>query len=373
MRINLVLVAAGSSSRAGCDKLYQPIGGSTALERSVLPFLAIEGFSRIIVVSRKDCLAVNRKIFEKYADKADFIFAEGGKSRTESVRKGLAFAEEDCDLVAVHDAARPFVTERVIRDAMEGALREGGAVPSLKSKDTVLLGENGVIRGDLDRSKLYLAQTPQIFRTRELLNAYKTVEGDFTDDATLYRRVGGRVALTAGDEANYKLTTPPDMERSKKVGLRIGHGYDAHRFEEGRKLMLCGVEVPSPMGLKGVSDADAPLHALIDALFGAAGLPDIGRHFPPNDQSYEGIDSMVLLERTLACLREVNANPISADVTIIAQTPKLASYLESMKDRLTGALRCPCNVKATTEEKMGFTGRKEGISAHAVVLCEVKE
>ena len=157
------------------------------------------------------------------------------------------------------------------------------------------------------------------------------------------------------------------------MNIRIGHGYDAHRFAPGRKLMLCGVEVPGDLGLAGVSDADVALHALMDALLGAAGLRDIGWHFPPSDPKYLGIDSLVLLNETLEKLAEVGAAPASADVTIVAQAPKLSPYIDAMRQKLTAILGCPVNVKATTEEGMGFTGRKEGIAAHAVALVSVKE
>ena len=157
------------------------------------------------------------------------------------------------------------------------------------------------------------------------------------------------------------------------MDLRIGHGYDAHRFAEDREMFLCGVKLPVPYGLEGVSDADAPLHALMDALFGAAGLRDIGWHFPPKDPAYRGISSMELLNRTLACLRENGAVPLSADITIVAEKPRISQYIDPMRRLLTETLGCPVNVKATTEEKMGFTGREEGLAAHAVVLLRMGE
>ncbi len=373
MKLGVILVAAGSSRRAGCDKLYVVKNGETALHRAASAFLAYENTCRLVVVSREDRLEENKAILGDLAKKVEIVYALGGETRTDSVRNGLEALGDGCDLVAIHDAARPFVSQKIIRETAEAAEKYGAAAPVLPLKDTILRKEGEFAVGQLVRSDHAAVQTPQIFRLSALLEAYEKAEGVFTDDTQVYMAAGGKVFLTEGDEENYKLTTPRDMERKETMSLRIGHGYDAHRFKEGRKMILCGVTLDTPYGMDGVSDADVPVHALMDALLGAAGERDIGYHFPPKDEAYRGISSMILLERTLGIIKEAGFRPASADITIIAEQPKLSKYIPAMRDTLSQAVGCPVNVKATTEEGMGFTGAKEGLAAHAVVLLEGAE
>lgn len=374
MDLGVILVAAGSSRRAGCDKLYRDLGGGTALERSFRAFASLSGVREIVVVSRRDKTEENRRLLEPFGGEAVLKIVEGGESRTASVRKGLAALDPSLPLCAVHDAARPFVSRELILRIWSAAERSGAACPVLPLKDTVLHASEGQLDGRLKREEHFAVQTPQIFAQRPFRQAYEASGDDQTDDCSVWIASGGTVTIVEGEEKNRKLTTLEDFERRETpMGLRIGHGYDAHRFAEGRDMFLCGVKLPIPYGLDGVSDADAPLHALMDALFGAAGMRDIGWHFPPKDPAYLGISSMELLDRTLALLRENGAEPMSADITIVAEKPRISPYIEDMRTLLSGTLGCPVNVKATTEEKMGFTGREEGLAAHAVVLLRMGE
>ena len=372
MDLGVILVAAGSSRRAGFDKLYRDIGGETALERSFRAFAELPAVREIVVVSRADKLEENRVLLEKRAGKTVLKIVEGGESRTASVQNGLRALDPALPLCAVHDAARPFVSRDLILRTWAAAEKTGAACPVLPLKDTILHASDGELDGTVRRDDFFAVQTPQIFRQEEFRKAYFSVREDQTDDCSVWIGAGGKVAAVPGEEKNRKLTTPEDFEGGKRpMDLRIGHGYDAHRFSEEREMFLCGVRLPVPYGLDGVSDADAPLHALIDALFGAAGMRDIGWHFPPKDPAYRGISSMELLRRALELLKEKGAAPLSADITIVAEKPRLSDYIDDMRALLTGTLGCPVNVKATTEEKMGFTGRGEGLSAHAVVLLRM--
>lgn len=370
MKLGVVLVAAGSSQRAGCDKLYVKMGGRTAIERAAAAFLQYENTKKMVIVSREDRLEENKALLGREAGGVEIVFAVGGKTRSESVQNGLRALGNDVELVAVHDAARPFVSGRIIRETAAAAEKYGAAAPVLPLKDTILQREGDFAVGQLVRSQHAAVQTPQIFKLPLLREAYARAKGTFTDDTQVFMAAGGRVFLTEGEERNDKLTTPADMERKDVMPLRIGHGYDAHRFRQGRKMILCGVQLDTDYGMDGVSDADVPVHALMDALLGACGSRDIGYHFPPKDEAYRGISSMLLLDKTLRIVEEAGYSPVSADITIVAEQPKLSAYIPRMTEKLSAAVGCPVNVKATTEEGMGFTGAREGLAAHAVVLLE---
>jgi len=298
----------------------------------------------------------------------------GGDCRRRSVRNGLLALPGDAEIVAIHDAARPFVSEDVIRETVESARRYGSGIISTPVTDTI----KQVVSGDdvrtLDRSTLRAVQTPQTFSRERICTAHERAEMemyDATDDAALYEHYYGSVRLVAapGAEANRKLTTRADFERLSRPVMRIGSGYDAHRLADERKLILCGVEVSHTRGLNGHSDADVAGHALMDALLGALGEGDIGRHFPDSDPQYKGISSMLLLEHVMKLVRSKGFRVENADVTIVAQKPKLAAYIPTMRENLVKALDSDAvNVKATTTERMGFEGEEVGISSQAVVL-----
>ena len=383
-RVSAVLVAAGSSTRMGFDKLSFDLGGETVLHRSIRAFEQNPLVTEIVLVAGK-----NRAFVEQQA--ADCTkpvqIVTGGTTRAESAKNGVLAAAGE--LVAVHDAARPFVSQAVITAALEAAARCGAAAPAVPVKDTIKAAArgNGKIVPDAclvyttpDRSTLYAVQTPQCFDRAEYLAALEELDAEkarlVTDDCSLFELTGRAVQLTQGDYANYKITTREDFprpEQKEEHKMRIGHGYDVHRLVEGRKLILGGVEVPFEKGLLGHSDADVLAHAVMDAVLGAAALGDIGQHFPDNDPAYSGDDSLKLARRVAEILKEHGFRIENIDATLLCQRPKLAPYIPAMRQNLADAFGLPVDavsVKATTEEHLGFTGEGLGIAAHAVALIE---
>ena len=304
----------------------------------------------------------------------------GGATRTESVRNGLQALPTDCDLVAVHDAARPFWPLNRWDQLVEEALRTGGAILSVPLADTIKRAR-GERCTTVDRRGLWAAQTPQVFRAKLLREAHVQAERDAysgTDDAELVERIGGAVAIVPSTRANFKITTPEDWEQAERMAmttqrvhpLRVGLGYDAHRLGGDGALMLGGMQLAPAGGLIGHSDGDVLLHAICDALLGAAALGDIGRHFPPGDPEFAGIDSRVLVRRTRAILHDAGFRVHQIDAVVMAEAPRLAPHIEAMRSVIAGDLGIEpamVSVKATTTEKMGFVGRGEGIAAQAIV------
>ena len=383
-RVSAVLVAAGSSTRMGFDKLSFDLGGETVLHRSIRAFEQDPLVTEIVLVAGK-----NRAFVEQQA--ADCTkpvqIVTGGTTRAESAKNGVLAAAGE--LVAVHDAARPFVSQAVITAALEAAARCGAAAPAVPVKDTIKAAARGngktvpdacLVYTTPDRSTLYAVQTPQCFDRAEYLAALEELDAEkarlVTDDCSLFELTGRAVQLTQGDYANYKITTREDLprpEQKEEHKMRIGHGYDVHRLVEGRKLILGGVEVPFEKGLLGHSDADVLAHAVMDAVLGAAALGDIGQHFPDNDPAYSGADSLKLVRRVAEILKEHGFRIENIDATLLCQRPKLAPYIPAMRQNLADAFGLPVDavsVKATTEERLGFTGEGLGIAAHAVALIE---
>ena len=376
-----VIVAAGRGERAGLghNKVFEPIGGRSVLGRCLDAFLRCGRFDgAVLVLSESDELAFARlNAIEGPFDLVKRV-ARGGATRRDSVYNGLLALPEGVELVAIHDAARPFVTGDVIDATLRSAREYGSGVISTPVTDTIkqLLPDGRVISPD--RAALRAVQTPQTFETKKIMEAHRRArEEDFpaTDDAMLFEHYYGGVRLVTapGAQENKKMTTKADFEAfaAPVPQLRVGHGYDAHRLKEGRRLILCGVEVPHDRGLDGHSDADVAAHALMDALLGALGLGDIGGHFPDSDPAYKGISSMKLLDAVMAEVRGMGYAVVNADVTIVAQRPKLAGHIPAMKANLARALDVGedrVNVKATTTEHMGFEGEEIGISAQAVAL-----
>ena len=383
-RVSAVLVAAGSSTRMGFDKLSFDLGGETVLHRSIRAFEQDPLVTEIVLVAGK-----NRAFVEQQA--ADCTkpvqIVTGGTTRAESAKNGVLAAAGE--LVAVHDAARPFVSQAVITAALEAAAQCGAAAPAVPVKDTIKAAARGngktvpdacLVYTTPDRSTLYAVQTPQCFDRAEYLAALEELDAEkarlVTDDCSLFELTGRAVQLTQGDYANYKITTREDLprpEQKEEHKMRIGHGYDVHRLVEGRKLILGGVEVPFEKGLLGHSDADVLAHAVMDAVLGAAALGDIGQHFPDNDPAYSGVDSLKLARRVAEILKEHGFRIENIDATLLCQRPKLAPYIPAMRQNLADAFGLPVDavsVKATTEEHLGFTGEGLGIAAHAVALIE---
>ena len=384
--ISAVLVAAGSSTRMGFDKLSFDLGGETVLHRSIRAFDQCPQIGEIVLVAGK-----NRAFVEQQAvgcTKPVQIVA-GGATRAESAKNGVLAAHGE--LVAVHDAARPFVSPAVIAAVLEAAARCGASAPAVPVKDTIKQAVPGdgktvpeacLVHSTPDRSTLYAVQTPQCFDRAQYLAALQELDAEkarlVTDDCSLFELTGRSVQLTQGDYANLKITTREDLPRpvqKEETRMRIGHGYDVHRLVEGRKLILGGVEIPFEKGLLGHSDADVLAHAVMDAVLGAAALGDIGQHFPDNDPAYAGADSLELARHVARILSEHGYRVENIDATILCQRPKLAPHIPAMRANLAAAFGLPVDavsVKATTEEHLGFTGEGLGIAAHAVALIETR-
>ena len=382
-KVSAVLVAAGSSTRMGFDKLSFDLGGETVVQRSIRAFAECPLVSEIVLVAGR-----NRAFLEQQAAACakPVQVVQGGATRAESAKNGVLAAHGE--LVAVHDAARPFVSQAVITAALEAAAA-CGAAPAVPVKDTVkravrgdgkTVPEHCMVTDTPDRSTLYAVQTPQCFDRAAYLAALDELDAEkarlVTDDCSLFELTGRPVQLTQGDYANLKITTREDLPRAEqKEGndMRIGHGYDVHRLVEDRKLILGGVEVPFEKGLLGHSDADVLAHAVMDAVLGAAALGDIGKHFPDTDPAYAGADSLKLAQHVARIMREHGWKIVNIDSTLLCQKPKLAPYIPAMRENLAAAFGMPVDavsVKATTEEHLGFTGEGLGIAAHAVALIE---
>lgn len=372
-----VVVAAGKGVRAGLgvNKVYAQWKGHSVLSRCLDALEQSGAFDGLVlVISREDEELYRELCVREGANALVKQVAFGGDCRRRSVRNGLLRVPADAKIVAVHDAARPFVSAEVVRATVDSAREFGSGVISTPVTDTIKQLEPDETVRTLDRSTLRAVQTPQTFDCAKLRAAHERAEAenyDATDDAALYEHYYGTVRLVSaeGAEKNRKLTTKADFERQGQGSMRIGSGYDAHRLKEGRKLILCGVEVPHDRGLDGHSDADVAVHALMDALLGALGEGDIGRHFPDSDPQYKGISSMLLLEHVMRTVKAHGYRVGNVDVTIVAQKPKLAAYIPTMRQNLVAALGTDAvNVKATTTERMGFEGEEIGISSQAVAL-----
>lgn len=378
-RIAVVLVAAGRGLRAGAGgpKQYREIGGVPVIYR------AMEAFS-----THPDVLAVQPVVNPD--DSAMFAAAvaglshepptNGGATRQASVLAGLeALARHKPDVVLIHDAARPFVSAGVVSRAIEAASRTGAAIPVVPVTDTIkVTNASGDIEDTPDRARLRIAQTPQSFRFDVILEAHRRAakdgRSDFTDDAAIAEWAGLTVATFEGDVANMKLTTPEDFVREEArlaslLGdIRTGTGYDVHAFGEGDHLMLCGVRVPHTRGFLAHSDGDVGLHALVDAILGALADGDIGSHFPPSDAKWKGASSDQFLKYAIERVTARGGRIANLEVTMICERPKIGPLRDTMRARIaeiSGIDISRVAVKATTSERLGFTGREEGIAATA--------
>ena len=375
-----VIVAAGSATRMqGIDKMLAPLAGVPVVLRSVRALAASDCIDSLVLVTRAELMETLRMLCAEVSKPVTVV--AGGASRPESVLAGLAALPEGTELAAIHDGARPLVTQSVIAEAVEAAGRCGAAAPAVPVHDTIKQAENGLVRATPERKTLFAVQTPQVFDVKLLKTVLRTAMERgiaLTDDCSAVEAAGKPVVLTQGCEENLKITTPVDLTLAEAIlkrrkTMRIGHGYDVHRLTEGRRLILGGVEIPFERGLDGHSDADVLVHALRDALLGAAGLRDIGVLFPDNDPAYKNISSMLLLDRVMQTLERAGYAVGNVDVTVLAQRPKLKDYIPVMRENLARAMKIPLdcvNIKATTEEGLGFTGSGEGIACHAVCLLE---
>ena len=368
---------------ASCPKQFLDLAGLPILVRTCRAFLDLESIRWVAVAAPTDYLQHTIDLLRLHLapdHMARMLFTVGGVTRQDSVRAGLNALPAEIELVLVHDAARPLVDQAIILRCLHGAVRFGAVIAATPVKDTLKkVADSGLIRETVDRTSLWQAQTPQAAQRGLLERAFAEADRNQfvgTDEASLLEAAGIPVQVVEGGERNFKITRPEDLQvaaalLTEEQEMKIGHGFDAHRLVSGRKLILGGVEVDFELGLDGHSDADVVAHALIDALLGALGSGDIGRHFPDSDPQYKGIDSLLLLAHAQQLVEAQGYALGNADLTIVCQRPKLAPHLAGMQINLARCCKvapAAVNIKATTTENMGYTGRGEGIAAHAVVL-----
>lgn len=368
-RIAVVITAAGRGLRAGDGgpKQWRDLAGRSVLARSIDAFA---GFGRVVVVVHPDDMG------RAVADLSGPVtLVAGGDTRSASVRAGLASLDgSGLTHVLIHDGARPLVSRAVIEGVL-AALAAGApaAAPALPVADALWRGQGGRVTGFADRGGLYRAQTPQGFVLEAIAAAHRAHPEGAADDVELAHRAGLPVTITPGDDDNLKLTWPADFDRARRIlgggmDIRLGNGFDVHAFGPGDHVWLCGVRVPHGAGLVGHSDADVGMHALTDAIYGALAMGDIGRHFPPSDPQWKGAESHVFLAHAAALAREHGFRLGNADVTLICEHPKVGPHAAAMQTRLAAILGIEAarvSVKATTSERLGFTGRGEGVAAIA--------
>lgn len=361
-----LIVAAGRGLRAGGDvpKQWRELAGRSVLAHTVDRFASCD---QIVIVLHPDDM-------HRAAEFPACLCVPGGATRDASVRAGLeALTRRPPDRVLIHDAARPLVPHAVICRVLDALETAPGAAPALAVIDALWLGTDGVVSGTRDRSNLYRAQTPQGFQFPAILAAHRAHRGSAADDVEVARAAGLSVAIVAGDEANFKITGPEDFARAEErlrtqMDIRTGNGFDVHAFEPGDHVWLCGVKVPHSHGLKGHSDADVGMHAVTDAIYGALARGDIGQHFPPSDPQWKGAPSHIFLEHACALARELGFAITHVDCTLICERPKVGPHAASMRSEMARIMALDVDrvsVKATTSERLGFTGREEGIAAIA--------
>jgi 2-C-methyl-D-erythritol 4-phosphate cytidylyltransferase/2-C-methyl-D-erythritol 2,4-cyclodiphosphate synthase len=379
MTFSAVIVAAGSGTRAGPGqaKQWRLIAGKPVLRWSVEAFLAA-GASEVIIVTTEDG---EKALAEMLTGLPGWRAARGGATRAGSVQSGLAALDHrpQDEPVLIHDAARPFLTGATIDGVLKALETADAVLPALPVADTLKRAEPGQNPTTTSREHLWRAQTPQAARRDTLLAAYAAwTEGEPTDDAQVVEAAGGRVAIAAGDPLLLKLTYPEDFAMAERLAgaariTRVGQGFDAHRWGPGEEVWLCGVAIKHDETLIGHSDADAGLHALTDAILGAIGEGDIGDHFPPTDDKWKGAASDQFLKHAAELVAAKGGSIVNVDVTLICERPKIKPHRLAMREKLAQILDLPLDrvsVKATTTEKMGFTGRGEGLAASAVVAVE---
>jgi 2-C-methyl-D-erythritol 4-phosphate cytidylyltransferase/2-C-methyl-D-erythritol 2,4-cyclodiphosphate synthase len=386
LRIGIVIVAAGRGERAGAPedgpKQYRPIGGRPVITHTLERFLTWPKSGPIVVVIHPDDEALYAAATADLPRAAGVITTFGGDTRQRSVYEGLrALSGTEATHVMIHDAARPFIDHTLLDRIAEGfAAGHDGLLPAVPISDTLKRGgSDGLVHETVARAGLYAAQTPQSFLLSEIRTAHEKAAAlrreDFTDDASIAEWAGLAVHLVEGSVDNIKLTVKRDIDMADErltssalPDVRTGNGYDVHQLVPGDGVTLCGVFIPHDQKLDGHSDADVALHALTDALLATCGAGDIGDHFPPSDMQWKGAASKIFLEHAAKIVREHGGTIMNADVSLIAEAPKVGPHRQAMRENLAEILGISlerCSVKATTNEKIGFVGRREGIAAIA--------
>ena len=359
--ITVIIAAAGSGERAKLNKnkILEDVGGVSVIRKTFDAFYSSGLINEYVVAAKPEEIPLIKTLLPDCVK-----FSAGGATRTESVKNALEFTTGA--IVLIHDGARPFVSETIIRDCVDSAIKFGSGVAAIPSRDTVAEKSENVPRY-LGKKDLLLIQTPQAFKTLEIKTAYEKA-GDkvFNDDGEVYLNCFGKLNFVAGDKNNIKLTYPEDFSTAKET--RFGTGFDCHRLVENRKLILGGVEIPFNKGLLGHSDADVLTHAIMDAILSACAMRDIGFWFPDSDEKYKGADSVKLLSEVLRMIREKGFKVDSVSAVIMAEKPKLLKHIPTITESLARALNLSpdkVGISATTLEGLGFVGREEGICVHA--------
>lgn len=396
--VAVLIVGAGSGSRAATEtgfipKQFFPLEGETLFQRTVDAFAVVDMVSHIICVVPVGDDEWPLPVMKNGSDKSKLSFVDGGPTRQRSVLNGLRMLKEhqqDWDIVLVHDAARPFVSSDCIQTVISDAMLHGGSIAAIPVVDSLKHAKPGpsgagkpFVSKSVPREGIFQAQTPQGFAFDPLYEAHEQAMADgrhdYSDDAVVFEAYVGPVALSAGDRNNWKITEPQDFELARQMlqsqeskimipDVRVGHGYDVHAFEAGTEITLCGIKIPHDQSLKGHSDADVGLHALTDAVLGALADGDIGSHFPPSDPKWKAAASDQFLKHAISLATKRGALITHLDVTLVCETPKIGPHRDDMRQRIADISDVSLDrvsVKATTSEQLGFTGRKEGISAMA--------
>jgi len=371
----------------GPNKQRRLLAGKPVLAHTLELFQTCSLINEIVVVAAEDQVAaIEKEIVAAYNITKVSKVVVGGQERQDSVWLGLQGVDPETEWVVVHDGARPLLLSEQLAKIVKKSRELGGAIAAMPVKDTVKqVNMAGEVTATPLRKEIWGAQTPQTFRKEVLVRAYELARETGrvgTDDASLIEALGEKVNVVEGSYENIKITTSEDMDialailrrrEEERARVRVGFGYDVHRLVEGRDLILGGEKVEYSLGLEGHSDADVLVHAIMDALLGATSLGDIGKHFPDTDEKYRGISSLELLAHVAELIKQTGYSISNLDATIVAQRPKLAPYMGRMVEKIAGVLQVDhgrVNVKATTTEGLGFTGRGEGISAYAVALLE---
>lgn len=385
-----IIVAGGRGQRFGGEvpKQYAPLGHGTVLEASLRAFLEHPSIDGVRCVISQDDDDLYEQSISGLNHEHLLPPVYGGKTRQQSVLGGLeSLLEESPDKVLIHDAARPFVSGKIISDVIFKLEKSPGVIPTVGVVDTLKKAHKENIEKTISRENLFCAQTPQGFRFKEIITAHREIKNDpkkqkaMTDDASILEQSGLNVAMVEGSEINFKITTQGDHARAqsylagmvKRYETRVGFGYDVHRLGEGRGVRLCGVDIKFDKSLLGHSDADVGLHAICDAVLGAIGEGDIGEHFPPTDNKFKDMNSEVFLKHATQLCKKAGARITNIDVTIICEAPKISPHRGLMRERvgnIVGLIPARVSIKATTTEGLGPMGRGEGIAAQAVASVE---
>lgn len=367
LSVSAVIAAGGKGLRAGFDKNKLLVDVCGAPLKKTAKLFDIPDVSEIVIAISGDDLSEAKELLKDIH--TPIIFAAGGGTRFLSVKNALD--KVTGDIVLIHDGARCFCPSSVIKSCIDSVKNHGSGICAIPSVDTACIAKGGEITDSLDRNTVYNIQTPQGFLTKDIKRAYSLAEGDFTDDSSVYLKYIGRPKIVIGDKSNIKLTFKEDFKQAME--FFTGTGFDVHAFAEGRDLILGGERISCEKGLLGHSDADVLTHAICDALLSAAGLNDIGFYFPDTDPKYKGVSSLKLLGEVVCLIGERGFAVHNISAVIIAQSPKLSPYIDRIKANLSKVIHISTDllgITATTTEKLGFTGRGEGIAVNASVMLK---